>query len=392
MSLFKNKLIIALPLIVLAIVFVFSLTAIPIISPTAKNLPVAIVNEDAGSSSGENMGNVIANNIKSATAAISEQPPIKWIEVGSEEEAKTGLHHQEYYAALVIPKDFSTNQASLASPNPVSPEIRIYVNQGMNVTAANMAQQILTQMVSGLNEKMRAQLIAAFDQKGGTVTTKQAAAWASPIVSKVSPVNAIGTNSANGNAPVTLFQPLWMGSLIAGAIFLLAKNKTIFANRKEKLQANGVQVIWGALLALVAGFGFTWFVERWGMSIPDFMDIALFLSIAYFAFFLMISAVFSWIGFGGMAIFVLFLFFGAPLLSFAPELLSPFYRDWVMSWLPMRFLVDGLRELFYFGEGLKLNHPTNVLMWIGIGSILVLLASALKPSGKTNEELIRSSP
>ncbi|GGE02206.1 YhgE/Pip domain-containing protein [Paenibacillus nasutitermitis] len=387
MSLFKNKLIVALPIIVLAIVFVFSLTVIPSINPAAKNLPVAIVNEDIGLSSGENMGSEIAKNIKMATASISEQPPIKWIEVRSEEAAKTGLDNQDYYAALIISKDFSASQASLASPEPVSPEIRIYINQGMNVTAANMSQQILTQMVNGLNEKMRTQLIAALDDKqGGTVTTKQAAALASPIVSKVIPVNTIGTNSANGNAPVSLFQPLWMGSLIGSLIFLLAKNKTKFANRKEKLQANGLQVVWGAILALVAGFGFSLFADSWGLNIPDFMNIALFLAIAYFAFFLMISAVFSWIGMGGMAIFVLFLFFGAPLLSFAPELLSPFYRDWVMSWLPMRFMVDGLRELFYFGEGLKMNHPTSVLMWIGIVSILVLLASALKPSRNTNEE------
>ncbi|WP_138494413.1 YhgE/Pip domain-containing protein [Paenibacillus pinistramenti] len=386
MSLFKNKLVAALPVIVLAIVFVFSLTAIPSINPAAKNLPVAIVNEDAGLSSGQNMGSLIVSNIQSATDAISEQPPIKWVKVGSEEAAKAGLNSQDYYAALVIPKDYSANQASLASPEPVSPEITIYVNQGMNMTAANMSQQILTQMVSGLNEKIRAQLIAAFDQQGGTLTTKQAAALASPIASKVIPVNPVGANSANGNAPVTLFQPLWMGSLIGSVIFLLAKNKMKSAGRADKLRANGLQVVWGAFLALVTGFGLTWFADSWGLSIPDFLDVALFLSIAYFAFFLMISAVFSWIGFGGMGIFVLFLFFGAPLLSFAPELLSPFYRDWVMSWLPMRFMVDGLREIFFFGGGLKMNHPTSVLMWIGIVSLLVLLASSLKPSKAKHKE------
>ena len=173
-----------------------------------------------------------------------------------------------------------------------------------------------------------------------------------------------------------------MASLIGSVIFLMVRNKTKFANRKEKIRANAFQVLWGAVMAILAGFSFTWFVDIWGLNIPDFMDIALFLAISYFAFFLMTSAVFSWIGFGGMAIFVLFLFFGAPLLSFAPEMLSPFYRDWIMSWLPMQFMIDGLRKLFFFGEGLSMNQPTIVLMWIGIVSLLVLLASAFKRSRK----------
>ncbi|MNC61868.1 hypothetical protein D3C75_1118380 [compost metagenome] len=107
---------------------------------------------------------------------------------------------------------------------------------------------------------------------------------------------------------------------------------------------------------------------------------------AYLAFFLMIAAVFSWIGLKGMIIFVLFLFFGAPLLSFGPEFLSPFYRDWILSWLPMRFMVEGLREILFFGQKLRMNHPTFVLIWIGIGGLLVLLASAFKRSRKPEQK------
>ncbi|THF76443.1 YhgE/Pip domain-containing protein [Cohnella fermenti] len=379
---FKNKLIILLPVIVIAVVFIFSLASVPSISPAPHNLPIAIVNQDKGSAAtGINVGETIVSNIQAAASASSdEEPAVKWIEVGSEEEVQAGLNNQEYYAALVIPEDLSEKQASLLTPEPVSPGIKLYINQGMNPTAAALAQQLLTQMANGLNEKMRTQLLAAVDQQGGTLSTKQAAAFASPIALEVVTVNAVGTHSANGNAPVSMFQPLWMASLIGGVIFLLTKNKTVFANRKERLQANVGQIVWGAVIALVVGFGYPWFVDLLGLNIPNYADTALFLSLTYFAFFLMISAVFSWIGFAGMAIFVLFLFFGAPLLSFAPEMLSGFYRDWVQSWLPMRFMVEGLRELLFFGEGFSLNQPTVVLIWIGVVSLLVLLASAFKPS------------
>ncbi|MGO4374689.1 phage infection protein, partial [Paenibacillus sp. MCAF20] len=48
MNLFKNKLTLLLPIIVIAVLFIFSLTSIPSINPAPKQLPIAIVNEDEG--------------------------------------------------------------------------------------------------------------------------------------------------------------------------------------------------------------------------------------------------------------------------------------------------------------------------------------------------------
>lgn len=91
----------------------------------------------------------------------------------------------------------------------------------------------------------------------------------------------------------------------------------------------------------------------------------------------MILAVLSIVGIKGIAVFAILLFFGAPLLAMAPELMSPFYRDWIYSWLPMRFMIEGLRKLFFFGEGLTWT-TASVLFWIGLGSMIVILGSALK--------------
>jgi hypothetical protein len=137
----------------------------------------------------------------------------------------------------------------------------------------------------------------------------------------------------------------------------------------------------GAIVALVIGFGLTWLADSLvGLNIPQFMDIAVFLSITSFSFFLMISAVLSILGFRGIPIFVLMLFFGAQLLAMAPEMMSPFYRDWVYFWLPMRFMIEGLRELFFFGKGLTWSSPVSTLVWIGVASIVIILISASKLS------------
>ena len=93
----------------------------------------------------------------------------------------------------------------------------------------------------------------------------------------------------------------------------------------------------------------------------------------------MISAVLSLVGLKGIGVFALLLFFSAPLLSLAPEMLSSFYQDWVYSWLPMRFMIEGLRNIL-FGKGLSWSTPLTVLVWIGAVSMVIILVTAFKRS------------
>ncbi|MFJ8265590.1 YhgE/Pip domain-containing protein [Peribacillus asahii] len=381
---FKNKLILLSPIIALAVIFIFSLTLFPSVQPQPKNLPIAIVNEDEGveipNQPKLNMGQTIVEMMqKNSKATTDEDPAVKWIKVKTAEDAQKGMDNQKYYATLVIPKDFSAKQASLRTPAPSSPEVQIYINQGMNTAASTMAGQVLNGIVDNMNNNVRKQLLDGFEKQGATLTTKQAASLATPITKTVTNVNEIGSNSANGNSPVSLFQPLWMASLASAAIIFIAVSKLSITNRKENLAAKSAQILMGAIVALFIGFGLTWLADGLvGFNIPQFIDTALFLTITSFSFFLMILAVLSLLGFKGIPIFVLMLFFGAPLLAVAPEMMSPFYRDWVYSWLPMRFMVEGLRELFFFGEGLTWNIPVSVLVWIGLVSMIVILGTALK--------------
>ncbi len=327
-----------------------------------------------------NMGESIVNMIQKS-AKTQEGNTVNWVEVKSIEAVQKGLDKKKYYASLVIPKDFSAKQASLRTPRPSSPEVEIWINQGMNTAASAMAGQILNGVVDNMNDNVRKQLLDGFEQQGATLTAKQAASLATPITKKVTNVNEIGTNSANGNAPVSLFQPLWMASIASAAIIFLAVRKLSITNRKENFAIKSVQILMGAIVALVVGFGLTWLADGMvGLHIPQFTDTALFLSITSFSFFLMILAVLSLLGLKGMPIFILMLFFGAPLLAMAPEMMSPFYLDWIYSWLPMRFMVDGLRGLFFFGEGLTWNTPVSVLVWIGMVSMFIILGTALKRS------------
>ncbi|UYO02348.1 hypothetical protein K2F33_21595 [Paenibacillus sp. PSB04] len=140
-----------------------------------------------------------------------------------------------------------------------------------------------------------------------------------------------------------------------------------------------LHILMGAVTALLVGFGLTFLAHGMlDLDIPKFTDTALFLSVTFFSFFLMITAVLSILGISGVAIFALLLFFGAPLLALAPEMMSSFYRGWIHPWLPMRFMVDGLRQLFFFGKGFGWNAPVAALTWISLVSGIVILGTAVK--------------
>jgi YhgE/Pip-like protein len=243
-----------LPIIALAIIFIFSLTLFSSVQPQPKNLPVAIVNEDQGveipNQPKMNMGQKIVEMIqKNANTTTDEDPAVKWGVVKTEEETQKGMDNQEYYASLVIPEDFSAKQASLRTATPSSPEVQIYINQGMNTAASTMAGQVLNGVIDNMNNNVRTQLFEGFEKQGATLTAEQAASLVTPITKTVTNVNEIGTNSANGNAPVSLFQPLWMASQVQPlSLWLLANYRLL--SEKRTLLPNLHKFLWGQSLHL----------------------------------------------------------------------------------------------------------------------------------------------
>ncbi len=63
-------------------------------------------------------------------------------------------------------------------------------------------------------------------------------------------------------------------------------------------------------------------------------------------------------------------------------MMPSFYENWIYPWLPMRFMVEGLRDLFYFGNSLSWEI-VSVLVWIALVSLVVIMLTTLK--GKTQK-------
>lgn len=103
-----------LPLgIIIAVACIFSLIFYPMANMEMKNLPFAIVCLDEGVETSEgdvNLGDLIVNKITESTAEEGEESPIQWTRLSSQEELDQAMNNNEFYGAMVIPRDFSQRQ------------------------------------------------------------------------------------------------------------------------------------------------------------------------------------------------------------------------------------------------------------------------------------------
>ena len=117
------------------------------------NLPVAVVNNDAG---GVSDGNPI-NVGKDLEETLKNSPTLGWHFV-SMDEANAGLEKNEFYMIIEIPEDFSQKVTTVLDKNPEVPEIRYIRNEGMNF----MASQVTNSAVERIKEQLGDKITATF--------------------------------------------------------------------------------------------------------------------------------------------------------------------------------------------------------------------------------------
>ncbi|MDR1068141.1 MAG: ABC transporter permease, partial [Clostridiales Family XIII bacterium] len=104
------------PIVPAILIFcLISLIAYPMMKMTPKDLPFAIVSLDEGQTTSQgdiNLGNQIVSGV---TTAVTEESPIIWDKVDSEQAVHEALDNNEYYGALVIPSDYTKQQIAAQS-------------------------------------------------------------------------------------------------------------------------------------------------------------------------------------------------------------------------------------------------------------------------------------
>ena len=354
--------------VVVIILSIFMSTQIPTVNPKITDLPLAIVNQDKNETTTAMIEKLKEN------ATLNDKVSLKWVEVGSKDEAIEKMNNKEYYGAIVIPENYTKSLATLVSSNAKTPEFTVLVNQGMNSQLSTQVSQILTQVVNKSGEMASTQIIKQAEAANKPLPAKVVGNLINPVKVNVENINATGDFST---APSAYFSPIWMSSLVGSVILFMYSRKEV-NTIKERVVQKTVQLCIIGLVSVTIGLLAPYFSE-WilGVTVDNYSGIATFLSISTFAFITLIFGTISLIGLAGVPLAVLLLFFALPLLSLAPEMLSSFYTDWVLPWLPMRMLFDGVKNILYFCQG-GWNLATKELIYVVIIGVTLILLSILK--------------
>ena len=128
------------------------------------NLTVAVAYDDIGLQLGETKINISENIIE----GLKSNNSIGWVFTDSSEEAINGVWAGDYYAALIMPEDFTKDMISFLSDSITHPEIVYYTNQKKNAIAPKITDKAKTAVQAQINESFVSTLTKALVNTAAT--------------------------------------------------------------------------------------------------------------------------------------------------------------------------------------------------------------------------------
>lgn len=426
MNIFKSKLLWIAPIAILIILAIFSIGFYPAYNPQPKEMPIAIVNHDEGTSIQSkdiNIGENLEDKLKD-----SNSDEIKWINVDSEKEARKGLDEQKYFGAAIFEEDFSKNamsktqkivmdtkkqemedkvksgeipaaqakqmqqkMAQESSNQDITvkqAQFKTLTNSGANMQASQMSSNMLKGIGDNLNKQISKQSLDTLDQQNVQIDASDIKDITTPVNVINKKVNEVKDHQASGNAPFLMFMPVWISSIVASLLLFFAFRTSNNIEISQRIIASIGQMIVGVITAFVGGFGYVYFMSGvLGFDFPDINKIAIYISISILGFMGLILGVMTWLGMKSIPIFFIAMFFSMQLVTSPKQMLPKFYQDYIVDWNPFTHYAEYLRELLYMHQSLEMNST----MWMFVGFIIfgiissILAAMIRKHSGKRSE-------
>ncbi|RSX51633.1 YhgE/Pip domain-containing protein [Bifidobacterium callimiconis] len=413
------------PLAVIVLVScLMTLMFYPMMNANMKELPVAILSLDEGAKTAQgdmNVGDVMVDKLtESAKSSDSDgQAAIKWTKVSTQKELGEGFDNRDYYAAIVVPKDFTAKQMAAK---------QAAVKQ--NVESATALAQVMTQAQTqaaqqGLTGEAAQQFVQASLQKaaaeqaqsaGASEASSSAAAETganvklvidnakSPLIAnllkqsvpamlertgaavKVTVLNEgdVTTNSSLPTAAMmgqnVLIMPVYMMSMLVSFLVVGAFARKNYDDRTQRWATFGGQLaaaaVWAFCVALGADCIFAMLGSGW---LPGSMlGFLWFASFALMTLFLGLMNVNKFLGLG-CGLLGLGLGMTSGLLPY--ELLPEFWQNWVYGWVPQHFIGDGVRAVLYRGGGWW-NVGSGPLLIILCVGLVIFVCAGLLPLGR----------
>lgn len=114
---------------------------------STSNIKVAVAYDDTGI----NISGMDINISTNIVEALKTNDTIGWVFTDSTDEAIEGVWSGDYYAALIMPADFSNDMVSFLADNMTHPEIIYYTNQKKNAIAPKITDKAKTAVQQQVN-------------------------------------------------------------------------------------------------------------------------------------------------------------------------------------------------------------------------------------------------
>lgn len=164
---------------VVAIVVIIGLTIIPSLyawfnilsnwdpygQEATSKLKVAVVSDDNGAS----IDGVEVNIGEKVVEALKTNDTIGWVFEDNSDDVIESVRSGEYYAALIMPEDFSSDMISFLSDTITHPQILYYCNQKKNAIAPKITDKAKTAVKEQVNETFISTIASSLVTAGDTV-------------------------------------------------------------------------------------------------------------------------------------------------------------------------------------------------------------------------------
>ncbi len=373
---------------VLAIIFTYAyIGAFLNPSGNARNVPVAVVSEDTGTTFHKiklNLGSELASSVTSKEVSSKE---VRFTVLASRQALLARMRDDKVFAAIVVPRDFSQKVAALLagkSSTGKGLQIEILTNPEAGTIASSSGERIATETVQRFEREAVTRINAGLKLLGVKPSGTLAGAFSDAGVVTVRPAVALPGKSALGTGPFFFQLTIVLGGFFLAAI--ISAGVEIAAGR-SKLHLPGwtfeypavgasesgsavlktaLTLLFAVLMALLQTL---FAVKCLGMQATNPVALAFFSALGSAAvamvtlFFLLTFDIVGRI----VAVLVTILFAVPSSGGVYPAQTLPRFFRFLGDWLPLRRMTDGGRSLtFYGGNGAA-----------GLGTALWVLASYL---------------
>lgn len=423
MNIFKNKLLWLTPIAIILILMIFAIAFYPAFNPKPKDMPIAIVNHDEGTSiQGKkmNIGDKLEDKLLD-----SDSKAIKWVKVDSEKDAKQGMEDEKYYGAAIFEKDFSKHAMSKTqkvvmdskkaemkekvesgevpaqqaqmmakkmgnqSVDVKQAQLKTIVSQGSSLQGSQMATNVLSGMGDNINKQITKQSLQTLEKQNVKVDAKDIDSVTNPVKVDNEKINKVKDHQGGGNAPFLMFMPIWMGSIVISVLLFFAFRTSGNIKIAHRLIASVGQIIFTVIAAFLGSFAYVYFMGgALGFDFDHPNRVATFVALAIMGFVGLILGTMTWLGMKSVPIFFIAMFFSMQMVMLPKQMLPKFYQRYIVDWNPFVHYATSLKEIIYMNHHIELNSTMWMLIGFMIfGAVSSLLAAAIRKHSTKRTEV-----